>query len=195
MAVHKNKAYLFTGRPQVDFFDLTNEKWGSFTTTFKRSDGLAGSDLWPFLNNKLRDYTMQMIDGKMYVFGGFNNRAALGSNLFIVLDIESRQWEKLSGTIEPKANSKCPVPRRCATSWVDKVGERIMLMYGEADRQSAKIAGQPNGGYRSYGYDDLWSWDLRERKWQRERLVGNPPCPRSEMSHAYVCYLSFFTWC
>lgn len=134
----------------------------------------------------LRDYAIQMMDGKLYVFGGSNDKAALGSNLFIVLDIEKRQWEKLSGTVEPKADNKCPGPRHCATSWVDEFDGRMMLMYGEADRQSAKIAGQPNAGYNGYGYDDLWSWNVRDRKWRRERLVGNPPCPRSEMSHTYV---------
>jgi hypothetical protein len=194
MVAHKDKAYLFTGSPRVDFFDLITGKWGSFTTTFKRDDGLAGSDPWPYPKKKLRDYTMQMVDGKLYVFGGYHAKAALGSNLFVVLNIESRQWEKLSGTIEPKVDNKCPGPRRYATSWVDEARARIMLMYGEADRQSAKIAGQPNAGYSGYGYDDLWSWNLRERKWRRERFVGNPPCPRSEMSHTYVRWRSFFAW-
>jgi hypothetical protein len=168
MAVYKDKAYLFTGCPRVDFYDLITEKWSSFTTAFKRRDGLAGYDPWPYPNNKLVDYTMQMVDGKMYVFGGCNDTAALGCNLFVVLDIESRQWEKLWGTVEPQVDSDCPGPRRYATSWVDEAGGRIMLMYGEANRQGAKIAGQPNGGYKGYGYDDLWSWNIRERKWRRE---------------------------
>jgi len=155
MVVHNDRAYLFTGRSRIDFFDLITETWGSFATTFKRNDGLYGSDPWPFPNDMLRDYAIQMVDGKLYVFGGSNDKAALGSNLFIVLDIEKRQWEKLSGTVEPKADNKCPGPRHCATSWVDEFDGRIMLMYGEADRQSAKIAGQPNAGYNGYGYDDL----------------------------------------
>lgn len=190
MAVHEDKAYLFTGRPRVDFFDLITEQWGSFATTFKRSDGLAGSDPWPYPNNRLREYTMQMVDGKLYVFGGCHAEAALGSNLFVVLNIESRQWEKLSGTIQPKAGHECPGPRRYTTSWVDQSSGKFMLMYGEADRQSARIAGQPNSGFNGYGYDDFWSWDLQAHKWRRERILGNPPCPRSEMSHTYVCFTS-----
>jgi hypothetical protein len=32
MVVHNSKAYLFTGRPQLNFFDLVTKKWGSVMT-------------------------------------------------------------------------------------------------------------------------------------------------------------------
>ena len=111
MAVHNNKAYFFTGHPCLDFFDLITVKLGSFTTTSKQTNGLAGSHPWPYLINKLGRYVMQMMDRKLYVFSGSHSKAALVSNLFVVLDIDNHQWGRLSGLMELKADIKCPGPR------------------------------------------------------------------------------------
>ena len=35
MIVHGDKAYLFTGCPQVDYFDLMTDEWGYIMTTYK----------------------------------------------------------------------------------------------------------------------------------------------------------------
>ena len=37
MVVHEEqkRAYLFTGRPRLDYFDLVTDTWGSITTTYK----------------------------------------------------------------------------------------------------------------------------------------------------------------
>lgn len=129
---------------------------------------------------------MQMIGGKMYVFGGVHRAAVVGCNLLMALDMETRQWEQLSGTVQPVANFDCPGPRRFAASWVDDAQGNLMIMFGEADRQGARIGGQPHAGYHGYSYDDLWSWNVHDRKWRRERILGNAPCPRSEMSYTWV---------
>ena len=65
MLVHNSKAYLFTGRPQVDILDLVAEKWGSIMTKMKNAQ-----DRWPYGGNSLINYTTQLIDGKLYVIGG-----------------------------------------------------------------------------------------------------------------------------
>lgn len=185
MVVYKDKAYLFTGSPRVDYFDLITGRWGHISTTLMRSGGRSRS--WPHPHNRLSEYTMQVAHGKLYVFGGKHTEAAIGCNVFMSLDIETKRWEILSGTVQCVADSSCPGPRRYTSSWIDGTNERFMLMYGEADRMGAKMAGQPQGGFHGYGYDDLWSWHLKDRKWRRERIVGNPPCPRSEMAVNYVC--------
>src|ERR1700721_1923323 len=56
MAVHEDKAYLFTGRPTVDYFDLISLKWGTITTRFKPSNGTGR---WLYPGNDLSDYTAQ----------------------------------------------------------------------------------------------------------------------------------------
>lgn len=114
---------------------------------------------------------MQMVDEKLYIFGGCHAAAALcNKSLFVVLKIESRQQEKWSGTIETQTSHDFSGPRCYATSWVGKSNGKFVLMCGEADRQSARIAGQPNSEFNGYSYDYLWSWDLCERNWRRVHL-------------------------
>ncbi|THG96699.1 hypothetical protein EW026_g5175 [Hermanssonia centrifuga] len=45
------------------------------------------------------------------------------------------------------------------------------------------MANEPLGALSAY--DDMWSWDLKAEKWQRQRIVGNPPCPRTEGGCTY----------
>jgi hypothetical protein len=185
MSVHADKAYLFAGRPQVDFFDLKTRQWGFIRTEFKRDDGRAGPGPWPYPENNLSEYAMQMIDGRMYVFGGSHPQASLGTNLFVVLDLATRKWTRLSGTVLPTPDYSCPGPRKWPASWV--VGNRIYILYGVADRQRAQIENQPHAASDAFGYSDFWSWSLMEQKWRREIISGNPPCPRAEMACTYVC--------
>ena len=183
MSVHANKAYLFTGRPQVDFFDLNTRQWGFIRTDFKRDDGRAGSAPWPYPNHNLSDYAMQMINGRMYVFGGSHAEASLGTNLFVVLDLATRKWTRLSGTVLPTPDYSCPGPRKWPASWVAQ--DRIFIMYGVADRQGAQMQNQPEAADDAFGYSDFWSWSLTDQKWRREIISGNPPCPRAEMECMY----------
>ncbi|KAF8581947.1 hypothetical protein K439DRAFT_188605 [Ramaria rubella] len=179
MAVHGDKAYLFNGCLQVDFFDLITRTWGFIQTTY------TGPGEWPYGPKSLCDYTMQMVDGHMYVFGGSQKTLPLGNNLFIKLNISTRQWTHLSGTVQPQADDSCPGPRRCTTSWTNATKDKIYLMYGEADRQGAKLRNQEHGASFGYGYDDLWTWSIPGERWTKEKIRGNPPCARAEMGTVY----------
>jgi hypothetical protein len=193
MAVHKDKAYLFTGRATVDYFDLTTRQWGTISTQFKKTSGssptAAGSWLYP--GNNLTDYTMQMVDGRMYVFGGAHSRAAIGCNLLVVLDFETCEWTHLSGTVDPKQDYSCPGPRKWPTSWVNKEQDTIHILHGMADRAAAKSYKQVNGASVSHACEDFWSWNIPNGKWKRERINGNPPCARAEQAYTYVKNLFF----
>lgn len=184
MSVHADKAYLFNGKPQVDFFDLRTRQWGCIQTSFQREDGRPGSVPWPYPGKNLTDYAMQMVDGRMYIFGGWHGTASLGCNLFVVLDIETCKWTKLSGTVEPKPDYSCPGPRKWPTTWVKD--DKIHLMYGVADRQGAKMHKQPHAADDAFCYSDYWTWNLTDNKWRREIIYGNPPCPRAEAGCTYV---------
>jgi hypothetical protein len=175
MAVHEDKAYLFTGRLEVDFYDLISNRWDSISTTLKREGGHRGSATWPYPGHQLSDYAMQLVDGKMYVFGGRNYDIDPACDLFFCLDIAARQWTQLSGTVQPQPDHLRPGPRCHPASWVNKEQDTIFVMYGVAEPS-----------HTTYSYDDVWSWSIPGGCWRRERMTGNPPCSRSEMSYTYV---------
>jgi len=102
------------------------------------------------------------------------------------LDLETLQWQLLSGTSQPTADYSCPGPRRQHISWVDKKQNRIYIMYGVADRAGAKVSKEPHGASDPYVFEEMWSWGIETNKWRRERIIGNPPSPRSEMANVYV---------
>lgn len=82
MVMHSDsKAYLFTGRQDVDFFDLKTQRWGFIRTTYDS----AGP--WPYPSSRVVDYTMQCVSGKLYVFGGMHCKSNAGCDLFMELDI------------------------------------------------------------------------------------------------------------
>ena len=193
MAVHSDdKAYLFTGRRQVEFFDLATRKWGRIMTTYKGDDGRVKPGRWPYPGDRLVDYAMQCVDGRLYVFGGTHADSIIGCNLLLELNLQTKEWRKLSGSIKPEADYSCPGPRRHPISWVGKDKTKIFFMYGDADRQGAMVSGEKHGSMHAYAYDDLWSWDIKKGKWNREKLNGNLPCQRSEMSCTYVRPFRFF---
>ena len=178
MVVRGTKAYLFTGRPQLDFFDLITEKWGYVMTKMK-------SGRWPYEGNSLIDYTMQLADGKLFVFGGSHLGSWVGCNVLMALDLDTHDWQHLSGTSKPQADYSCPGPRIYSASWV--VDDRLYIMYGMANRQAAQLHHQLHGADMDYPYDDMWSWSIPQKKWRNERMLGNPPCPRCESACVYVC--------
>lgn len=191
MAVHDGKAYLFRGLASVDYFDLEREQWGRIQTHFINSRGRR--DEWPWTASLL-DHVAQVVDGKLYVFGGQSERT-IGSNLFAVLDIAKRTWTKLSGTRDSEplpAQYSVPGARKQLASWVDVKGEKIYIMYGLADRQAAEHYNAEFASSDGFAYDDCWSWDIAQKQWRRERVPGNPPCPRAEMS---LCYVSSLPIC
>ncbi|KAI0935070.1 hypothetical protein AcV7_003977 [Taiwanofungus camphoratus] len=196
MAVHDNKAYLFRGRPALDYFDLVNERWGQLQTSFNHANGRPAP--WPHQAQSLSDFAMHIVRGRMYVFGGTPHESKLGCNYFAVLDLVTRRWEHLSGTVSPPVpDDSCPGPRKYTASWVDAQSERIYVLQGMADRAASKMFHQPHAAQDSHAYDDYWSWGISERKWRRERLVGNPPCPRTEMACTFIragCLLLLFVY-
>ena len=130
---------------------------------------------------------MTCVKDKIYIFGGHHQDAQLGCDLFLELNLSTRMWRHLSGSIEPKkASFLTPGPRINACSWVSKNQDKIFLMYGDACRLSAMLAKQEHGALTSHAYDDLWSWDIKKEKWTREKFVGNKPSPRTEMGAVYV---------
>ena len=193
MSVHKDKAYLFTGYPSPDVFDLRTETWSQLRVSLEQPSSVTGKKWFPAWKG-IRDYAMCMVDGKMYIFGGTHDLTALGCNQFTVLDVETGLWRLLSGDMFPKASQDEPGPRRFPALWHDggPDGGRLWLLYGEADRLGAHLAKEDQGTVSGYGYDDFWSWSVKDEKWRRERFVGNPPSSRSEMGCTFVSLLSWY---
>lgn len=184
MCVHEDKAYLFNGSTRVDYFDLIEQDWGYFDTQWVSSNGVTS---FPFPQRDLVDYALAVANGKIYVFGGTHRACAIGCCLLFCLDIATRTWRLLSGAHDPLVPSyEYPGPRRHPVMWTNGKADRLYLMFGEADRPGATVARQPQGAKDGYGYDDFWSWDINAEVWRRERLAGNPPCPRSEACCTYV---------
>ncbi|KAF7332954.1 hypothetical protein MVEN_02401300 [Mycena venus] len=180
MVVNGECAYLFTGRKDVDVFHLRTHTWSSIRTS------VEGSQPWPYPRERIVDYAMQCVRGKIYVFGGTHDLSQVGCNLLMELDIASRTWTRLSGTAQPtRASYAGPGPRSLACSWVGKDQNTLYILYGVADRQAAMLANQAHGAENSYANDDLWSWDIAACTWTRRRLIGNTPAPRTEMACTY----------
>ncbi|KAJ7187189.1 hypothetical protein C8R46DRAFT_1025093 [Mycena filopes] len=185
MVVHDDSAYFFTGRREVDVFNLRTQLWSSMWTSF------PGTAPWPYPHNKITDATMQSVDGKLYVFGGWHMRSQVGCTLLMELDIATRVWTLLTGTAEPKVASYAePGPRRHAVSWVGKDRNKIFVMYGDADRAAALLGREKHGASQSFAHEDLWAWDIAAHKWNQQRLVGNIPSPRTELACVYNPVLS-----
>ena len=189
---HK-KAYLFTGRQSLDFFDLTTRKWGFVSTKFVHggvADTRAGisTSAWPYPGSNLTDSTQQIVGEQLFVFGGTHGTTNVGCNLFMVLDLRTKEWRRLSGTVmAPKnAYNTCPGPRKTPNSWVDNTQKKFYLLGGECDRMGAVLKGELHGGDHGHAFDDFWSWDIASGKWTRERMVGNVPAPRSETACVFV---------
>ncbi|KAL0961429.1 hypothetical protein HGRIS_006375 [Hohenbuehelia grisea] len=187
---YNDKAYLFTGRPNVDVFDLVTQQWSSFRTSYtptsndRRHGGIEGR--WMYPGSQLTDSTQQIVDGKLYVFGGTHGTTNIGCNLFMVLDLQTRQWTRLSGTpMALKPDLSSPGPRKTPSSWVDATNNKIYVFSGECARNGAHLQNEPHGADDGYAFADLWCWYIKEGHWKRERMVGNIPCPRSEVA---------FTW-
>ncbi|KAJ3509875.1 hypothetical protein NLJ89_g4987 [Agrocybe chaxingu] len=183
MVVDSNDtAYYFTGCLDLSTYNIKTRKWGTFRT---RSD-----PSWAYphkqMHDQWQDSVVHCVNDKIYVFGGTTGASRLGTNLLLQLDLSTRVWRKLSGELFPKEPSLfCPGPRINASSWVSKEQDKIFIMYGDANRMSAKLSGQEPGATTTYAYDDLWSWDIREERWTRGKIVGNAPSPRTEMAAVY----------
>ena len=139
---------------------------------------------------KLLDgHAVVLAQGKIYVFGGASRVRPIGSDFFAELDLQTEDWTPLSGlpdTTPLRARHDSPGVRKLLAAWTDKREERVYVMYGMPDHQVAFLAGHEWGDMNGSAIEDCWSWGIKERKWRRERIAGNYPCPRAEMATCYV---------
>ncbi|VDB96140.1 unnamed protein product [Peniophora sp. CBMAI 1063] len=171
------KAYFFTSQKQLDVFDLNANTWSRIHT---RIDGL-----WP-IDRHYCEFAMVLARHRLYIFGGDSPDQVIGSSVLMMCDLETKRWTHYGGdAFRLKPDVNWPGPRKWPSMWVDKAEERIYLMFGDGDRYGATQQGQKGAADLSHLYDDCWSWDIIGEKWRRERLPGNPPCPRSEAGLTY----------
>ena len=196
MKVRDDKAYLFTGRPELDFYDLLAERWSSVMTTYvptaeDRYAGVEGD--WPYPGFRVVEAAVELAHDKLLVFGGTHKGSALGCNLLMELDLTSNTWKRLSGfVITPLwGHRSLPGPRKAAASWLNGNQDTLHILFGLSDRHTAQLEHQSHGAQDSYAYDDLWSWDIKSHGWSKKKLCGNPPSPRCEMAYCYVCATLF----
>lgn len=185
MEVYEDKAYLMNGYQDPYYIDLRTEKWGRLRTKWvKNGDDCPSS--WPIPGANLTECAAVAHKGKLYLFGGTHGKFHVGINIFLELNLATKEWHKLSGIAGPlKADFSCPGPRRHPAMWLNKKEERIYVLYGESDLASAGLMKEEHGAGRSYSCEDFWSYDINEGAWRRERVVGNVPSPRSEMALTY----------
>ncbi|TEB27443.1 hypothetical protein FA13DRAFT_1816373 [Coprinellus micaceus] len=191
MVVHREekRAYLITGSPRVDYFDLVTERWGHIMTSFQATEedkrcGVTGN--WPFRGNDLQDAVVVINKGKIYTFGGLHWETYIGCNLFTELDLSTKKWRRLSGHVmsPPEADYAIPGPKASACGWVGPCKDRIYVFLGCAVRDGPlnKKGRKPelHQAEMAYPYRDFWSYSISEDKWRRERISGNPPLSRTE---------------
>jgi len=179
MRVWEDKAYMFVGTTQIYIFDLEKEIWSSMQTS------LPGKK-WPYSRMKFQSFSTAILDGKLYVFGGDDGDVALGMNVLMALDLKKKVWDHISGTSDHKPQIYEPNLRMLCGFFAVPELKKLYVLYGTANRTAASDRRQPGGGLHDYTYDDFWTFDLVTRKWQRERLRGNFPSPRTEFSYAYI---------
>ncbi|KAJ7776232.1 hypothetical protein B0H16DRAFT_1407244 [Mycena metata] len=190
MLLHNDTAILFTGRPTVDVFDLKTETWSTFMTTYTptAADKAAGiTNNWPYPGFMACDNMMQILNGKLYVFGGAHQQTRMGCNLFMELNLTTCKWRRIGGTVHVTeyADYSFPGPRKTAGSWISADKTRIYLLFGIFDRNTAYFHNELHGEDEQFGCSDFWSWSVKDETWRRERLSGNPPCARAEMGCVY----------
>ncbi|KAJ3517674.1 hypothetical protein NLJ89_g366 [Agrocybe chaxingu] len=193
MAVHDGAAYLFMGSATLLRYEFRSSQWTTVKTRFK-SDSVVNQP-WPYsMVDGMPDsvcfaFSMICVLGKIYVFGGCTVHSFVGIDLFLELDIEKREWRRLSGSLNPVPSYSSPNPRQTPALWANREQTKTFLMYGHVDRTFAYQRGARHGCPVNYAHDDLWSWDIVEEKWTREKIRGNPPCPRGEMAVVYNRHL------
>ncbi|KAH9947521.1 hypothetical protein B0H21DRAFT_708411 [Amylocystis lapponica] len=173
MMVHDDKAYLFKGKPILDYFDLITERWGQLRTSVVDIRGRRVP--WPYTGYSVRNFTMQLVRGQLFVFAGAAPECMLGINLLVALDFRTKKWTLLSGsTREPKADYTRPGPRTSLGSWVNSQQDRIYILYGAADKQAAGFYGQPHGRLLELG-DPSEGVAARADDWKRALPSGRNP--------------------
>ncbi|KAG8908975.1 hypothetical protein FRB99_000078 [Tulasnella sp. 403] len=176
LAQHQGKAYLFLGREIMPVFDLVTEKWSQVSTKF--GDGTRWKDVFP--RDELGSHAVGVYKDTLYVFGGRDPDTLLGRNILMALNLKTFKWRMVSGTVRLHPDISLPCVREHPASWI--IGQKMYVAFGDASRSSAILS--PNGeqgASTDFSYQDLWSYDMEEGVWTKERALGNVPCPRTEL--------------
>jgi hypothetical protein len=140
MAVWKDKALMFRGhRDRLGFFDLKTETWGTQKTTF------GSSQRWPYNEGIFDQYSVEMFEDTMYVFGGDDSGSCLGTNVLMALDMKTWAWTHLGGTSAAIATQTMPNLRCYPNCWIVPKERRLYVLYGNANRSLAKQEKKPHG--------------------------------------------------
>ncbi|KAE9402519.1 galactose oxidase [Gymnopus androsaceus JB14] len=178
--VWRDKAYLFVGTQSLHVFDLVTERWSILKTTLPRGK------VWPYYSSgTVKGFASTLFEGKFYVFGGEDGGNPLGQNIFMVLDLTANKWEHLSGSSENIPKTFEPNLRAVPCMWTAPNQRKIFIMYGSANRTQARYDNAAGAGEIDYTYDDFWSYHVDDKKWERERLRGSYPSPRTEAASAF----------
>ena len=174
---YANRVYVYAGLKDICVFDIESQRWRLIKT--------GGTYKYP--DETITDFRGITASGKMYVFGGQYDASPAGCNLLHAFNLETMEWEYLSGdVVADKASYDVPGPRRYVTMWPARDEETIFIMFGDACRDYAGMQGHKFGSYTAHEYSDFWSYHIAKKTWRRELLTGNHPCPRSEMMATYV---------
>ena len=94
------------------------------------ADGDAGIEGWPFpteSTNRINSTDCYRV--KLYVFAGTHGKTHMELKLTLVLDLKTKEWRRLSGTVmAPKdADLTIPGPRKTSNGWVIGVTKKCTL--------------------------------------------------------------------
>ncbi|KAJ7649949.1 hypothetical protein FB45DRAFT_886415 [Roridomyces roridus] len=179
------RAFLFTGEPSLIWvFHIAQSRWQLLRTKFVPDEEMRE---WPYYRDDVSEFDAHCVGEKIYVFGGQHGGSIPGTDVLMELDIPSLQWRRLSGSSVPKPCPSTPGPRERFHSWVSKDQTHIFFMFGQSDRPTSAHLQDCHGAppFFCHPYDDLWSWNISQGRWKRERLPGNAPSPRAEMACTY----------
>ena len=184
MRVWNKAAWTFDGtESHIWRFDLETETWDTVVTL------LAPGLVWPYPKGLIADHIMQIRDGMLYVFGGSDHGSASGCNTFMALDLKSRVWRHLGGQTTPIPTYDMPMLRLHHCSWVVPQDDKLFIAFGDTSHTQVPREGDPSSRGKDHKYDDMWSWHCTKMVWKRERVVGNRPSRRSEVSSAFNSFI------
>jgi len=98
----------------------------------------------------------------------------------MALHLPTAKWEHISGYFNVTPEHDNPEVRTLPCMWAIPEQRKIYMMYGSAQRVQARIHNKPHGAKIDHTWSDLWSFHVDQKKWTRERMRGNYPCPRTE---------------
>ena len=179
--VYNDYAWFFTGHKDVLRFNMNTETWDY--VSIKMSEGKKQK--WPYKDKGLVNPSITLAGHHLYIFGGDIKFGKEGTDSFMVIDLDSLQWRFLGDSSLYKnadyPGKYWPPPRCGAGCWFAPHEKRIYLLFGTSEQQDRYNNPAENPEYDPY-YSDLWSYSIKKETWERERVRGNPPCPREDMA-------------